>query len=112
MVLTKDRPADVPVSKQVTSVVVPVVAIGASAGGLEPIEQFFDSMPADSGSAFVIIQHLSPKHKSLMGELLARHSSMKIRKIEDGMEIQPNSIYLRHAAFSACRWNGNAFSIP
>ena len=73
---------------------VPVAAIGASAGGLEPIEQFFDAMPADSGCAFVIIQHLSPDFRSLMDELLARHSSMPIHRIEDGMQIEPNSIYL------------------
>ncbi len=73
---------------------IPIAAIGASAGGLEPIEQFFDSMPPDSGCAFVIIQHLSPDFRSLMDELLARHSTMKIFRITDGMEIQPNSIYL------------------
>lgn len=73
---------------------IPIAAIGASAGGLEPIEQFFDSMPPDSGCAFVIIQHLSPDFRSLMDELLARHSTMKIFRITDGMKIQPNSIYL------------------
>ena len=73
---------------------VPIAAIGASAGGLEPIEQFFDSMPPDSGCAFVIIQHLSPDFRSLMDELLARHSAMDIHRISDGMEIKPNSIYL------------------
>lgn len=75
-------------------ILIPVTAVGASAGGLEPIEQFFDAMPADSGCAFVIIQHLSPDFRSLMDELLARHSTMKIYKIEDGMEIMPNSIFL------------------
>jgi len=73
---------------------VPVAAIGASAGGLEPIEQFFDAMPVDSGCAFVIIQHLSPDFRSLMDELLARHSTMPIFRITDGMEIAPSSIYL------------------
>ena len=73
---------------------VPIAAIGASAGGLEPIEQFFDSMPPDTGCAFVIIQHLSPDFRSLMDELLARHSAMDIHRINDGMEIKPNSIYL------------------
>lgn len=71
-----------------------IAAIGASAGGLEPIETFFDSMPADSGCAFVIIQHLSPDFRSLMDELLARHSSMNIHRVTDGMQIEPNSIYL------------------
>jgi len=73
---------------------VPVTAIGASAGGLEPIEQFFDAMPIDSGSAIVVIQHLSPEHISLMDELLSRRTSMKIKKIVDGTMLMPNSIYL------------------
>ena len=73
---------------------IPVTAIGASAGGLEPIERFFDSMPSDSGSAFIIIQHLSPDFRSLMDELLARHSKMDILRIEDGMQLQPDCIYL------------------
>jgi len=77
-----------------TEEAVPVTAIGASAGGLEPIEQFFDAMPVNSGCAFVIIQHLSPDFRSLMDELLARHSSMSIYRITDGMKVQPNSIYL------------------
>ena len=71
-----------------------VVGIGASAGGLKPIEEFFDHMPNDSGMAFVIVQHLSPDFKSLMDELLARHTNMAIHKVSDGVEIQPNSIYL------------------
>ena len=71
-----------------------VVGIGASAGGLKPIEDFFDHMPTDSGMAFVIVQHLSPDFKSLMDELLARHTSMAIHKVSDGVKIQPNSIYL------------------
>jgi len=71
-----------------------VVGIGASAGGLKPIEEFFDHMPTDSGMAFVIVQHLSPDFKSLMDELLARHTSMAIHKVSDKVEIEPNSIYL------------------
>ncbi|MCC9642883.1 PAS domain-containing protein [Rhodopirellula sp. JC740] len=71
-----------------------VIGIGASAGGLAPIEDFFDHMPADSGMAFVIIQHLSPDFKSLMDELLARHTKMTIRKVTDGMTVEPDTIYL------------------
>ena len=71
-----------------------VVGIGASAGGLKPIENFFDHMPIDSGMAFVIVQHLSPDFKSLMDELLARHTEMAIHKVSDGVTIEPNSIYL------------------
>lgn len=71
-----------------------VVGIGASAGGLEALEQFFRYMPADTGLAFVVVQHLSPDYKSLMVELLAKHTEMKIYRVEDGMQLQPNCIYL------------------
>jgi two-component system CheB/CheR fusion protein len=71
-----------------------VAGIGASAGGLEALERLFRSMPADSGVAFVVIQHLSPDFKSLMDELLARHTKMPIHRVEDGMKVEPNSIYL------------------
>ena len=71
-----------------------VVGIGASAGGLEAIEAFFDNMPGGLNLAFVIVQHLSPDYKSLMGELLSKHTTMKIHQAEDGMEIAPGAIYL------------------
>lgn len=73
---------------------VPMVAIGASAGGLEPFEKFFDSMPVDSGVAFSVIQHLSPDFESMMDELLSRHSSMDIKRVVDGLPVSPNTIYL------------------
>lgn len=71
-----------------------VVGVGASAGGLQPLEEFFQHMPADTGLAFVVVQHLSPDFKSLMRELLARHTEMAIYRVEDGMELKPNSIFL------------------
>jgi len=71
-----------------------VVALGASAGGLEALEKFFDNMPVDSGLAFVVVQHLSPDFKSLMDELLARHTKLAIHRVADGMPIEANSIYL------------------
>ena len=71
-----------------------VVGIGASAGGLESLERFFSNVPADTGLAFVVIQHLSPDFKSLMDELLARHTDLPIRRAEDGMRVEPNSVYL------------------
>jgi two-component system CheB/CheR fusion protein len=55
-----------------------VVGIGASAGGLESLELLFAALPADPGLAFVVVQHLSPDFRSLMDELLARHTSMAI----------------------------------
>jgi len=71
-----------------------VVGIGASAGGLEAIEGFFQNMPADTGLAFVVVQHLSPDHKSLMAELLSKHTAMPVNRIEEGSRLEPNNIYL------------------
>jgi chemotaxis methyl-accepting protein methylase/signal transduction histidine kinase len=72
-----------------------VVGIGASAGGLQPLQEFFGNMPQDSGLAFVIVQHLSPEFKSLMSELLSRrHTSMALHHVEHGMQLEPDSIYL------------------
>jgi chemotaxis methyl-accepting protein methylase/signal transduction histidine kinase/chemotaxis response regulator CheB len=71
-----------------------VVGIGASAGGLRALEEFFENMPIDSGATFVVIQHLSPDFKSLMKELLERRTRMAIYRVTDGMVLEPNSIYL------------------
>lgn len=71
-----------------------VVGIGASAGGLEALERLFARMPSDSGMAFVVIQHLSPDFRSLMDELLARHTDIPIMRVENGMVVAPNAIYL------------------
>ncbi len=70
------------------------VGIGASAGGLEAIETFFKHMPHDSDLAFVVVQHLSPDYKSLMAELLSKHTLMPVLRSEDGMQVQANHIYL------------------
>ena len=71
-----------------------IVGIGASAGGLEAIEEFFDNTPSGGNMAFVIIQHLSPEHKSIMGSLLEKHTQMKVIEVRDGLKIQPDYIYL------------------
>ncbi len=73
---------------------VPVVGIGASAGGLEALTELLQSMPADSGLAFVVISHLDPEHKSALGEILARATSMPVRKVEDGLAVEPNHVYV------------------
>jgi len=72
----------------------PIVAIGASAGGLDPYERFFHSTSSETGVAYVIIQHLSPNFQSMMDELLARHSKMDIQRVTDGMTVEKNTIYL------------------
>ena len=71
-----------------------VVGIGASAGGLEAFEQLFSHLPATTGMAFVLVQHLEPTHKGMMPELLARRTKMKVVQVEDGMEVQPNCVYV------------------
>ena len=71
-----------------------VVGIGASAGGLEALESFFRQCPCDTGAAFVVIQHLSPDHKSMMSNLLARHTDMPVQVAEDGVRLRPNEVFL------------------
>lgn len=71
-----------------------IVGIGASAGGLEALVSFFSTLPPDSGMGFVVVQHLSPDHKSLMVELLAKHTDMPVQHARDGLPVQPNHVYL------------------
>lgn len=71
-----------------------IVCIGASAGGLEPIEEVIGQLEPGSSAAYVVIQHLSPDFKSLMDELLGRITKIPVRKVEDGMVVEPNCIYL------------------
>ena len=71
-----------------------VVGIGASAGGLDAIERFFDNLPRETGMAFVVVQHLSPDFKSMMDELLARHTELPIHLVEDGMPVEADHVYL------------------
>ena len=71
-----------------------IVGLGASAGGLEALQQFFSAVPDNSGLAFVVIQHLSPDYKSLMAEILGKYTSMMVLQAENGMEVEPNIVYL------------------
>jgi len=72
----------------------PVVGLGASAGGLEAFQLFLNATPADSGLAFVLVQHLDPNHQSMLAELLSRRTTMPVQQIVDGMAIEPNNVYL------------------
>src|SRR5208283_4061179 len=71
-----------------------IVGIGASAGGLEAIEQFFKAMPQDSGLSFVIVQHLDPSHHSSMPEIMARLTKMPVHVAAEGVRLAANSVYL------------------
>jgi two-component system, chemotaxis family, CheB/CheR fusion protein len=71
-----------------------IVCLGASAGGLEALEKFFNACPSDTGAAFVVVQHLSPDHKSMMSNLLARYTKMPVIMVEEAMPIQSNHVFL------------------
>ena len=72
----------------------PIVGIGSSAGGLEALELFFSNVPPDTNMAYVIIQHLSPRHKSIMAEILMKYTQMQVLQIKDDQKIEPNHVYL------------------
>src|SRR5258705_4425986 len=72
----------------------PVVGIGASAGGLEAFTKLLRNLPADTGMAFVLIQHLDPTHESILASLLSRSSGMPVLEAANNMRVQPNQVYV------------------
>jgi len=87
----------------------PIVGLGASAGGLEALESFFSKMPEDTGIAFVLIVHLSPGHSSMMSELLQRKTKLKVQQIEDNMKVEANNIYVIPPKKQVAILNGSLF---
>ena len=71
-----------------------IVGIGASAGGLEAFTAFFAHLPPDSGMAFVLVQHLSPDHESMLTEILGRAAPIPVVLAEDGLRVEPNRVYV------------------
>ncbi|HER10086.1 MAG TPA: PAS domain S-box protein [Bacteroides sp.] len=92
----KTKPADSSIEKKPGSEArkFPVVGIGASAGGLEALEQFLGNVPKNSEMAYVVIQHLDPTQKGMLPELLQRVSSMQVAQAEDLMEVKPDCVYV------------------
>lgn len=72
----------------------PVVAVGASAGGLEAFTQLISHLPDDTGMAFVLLQHLDPNQPSLLSEIIARSTAMPVQQVQDGMAVAPNQVYV------------------
>src|SRR5262245_10560096 len=72
----------------------PVVALGASAGGLEAFQRFFSRMPADSGMAFVLVPHLDVHHKSAMVDLLKAYTNMPVVEIRDRVRVEPDRVHV------------------
>ena len=88
---TVDRPQTVVTPACVTF---PIVGIGASAGGLEALEEFLLGVPKGCGMAFVIVQHLDPTHKGIMTELLQRATEMRVIQVKDGTTVRPDCVYM------------------
>lgn len=72
----------------------PIVGVGASAGGLEALERLLKHLPADTGMAFVVVQHLDPTHESRLAEILSRGTSMPVTEVQDKTRISPNHVYI------------------
>jgi two-component system, chemotaxis family, CheB/CheR fusion protein len=95
--LEKEEPQSKSISKKINeTIAIPftVVAIGASAGGLEAISQVLQFVSPNTGMAFIIVQHLSPDHKSILVPLLAKVISMKVQDVDDMEKIQPDNVYV------------------
>jgi two-component system CheB/CheR fusion protein len=72
----------------------PIVGLGASAGGLEALNQFLQNVPPNCGIAFVIVQHMDPTHKGVMPDLLQRSTSMKVVQVKDRTRVEPDCVYV------------------
>jgi len=87
-VTSKDKSADSEIN------LFPIVCIGASAGGLEALEQFLGNVPLNSGIGYVVIQHLDPTQKGMLPELLQRITKMEVLQVKDHMPVQPDRVYV------------------
>ncbi|WP_166262182.1 EAL domain-containing protein [Marinobacter salicampi] len=85
---------------------IPIVGIGASAGGLEALQEFFRACPGDSGLAFVVVMHLSPKDDSSLAEILMKSTEMDIEHIVDEMVVEPDRIYVLQPNLTLTLENG------
>src|SRR6185436_20443639 len=72
----------------------PIVGIGASAGGLEAFRQLLRALPADSGMAYVLVQHLDPRHESILSDLLSQATAMPVSEVKGDVRVAPNRVYV------------------
>ena len=89
-----------------------VVAIGASAGGLEACGKLLDALPSPNGMAFILVQHLDPNHASMMVDLLARHTGMTVIEAANGMPVAPDHVYVIPPGASLAVANGALLVSP
>src|SRR5438132_12275152 len=71
-----------------------MVGIGASAGGIQPLQEMFRRIPADSGMAYAVILHLSPSHKSNLAEILQQNAAIPVTQVQDAVKVEPNHVYV------------------
>jgi two-component system CheB/CheR fusion protein len=90
---SKKKPASA-AKAEAASAIPPIVGIGASAGGLEAFTELLRHLPSDTGMAFVLVQHLDPKHASVLPDLLAKSSSMPVGQVENRMVVKANHVYV------------------
>src|SRR5579863_9962869 len=83
-----------PISSTDPAPPVPVVGIGASAGGLEAFRELLEALPSDTGMAFVLVSHLSKTYKSMLSELLSKATQMPVAEARGQTQLQPNHIYV------------------
>ena len=72
----------------------PIVGIGASAGGLDPIRELLENLPIDTGMSFVVIQHLASGQESMLPEILSRSTKMSVLQVTDGMKVEKDHVYV------------------
>ncbi len=92
--MVADPPSPAPTEPAAQPGVVRIAAIGASAGGLEATSRLFDALPADTGLAFIVVQHFDPNHPSLLPALLGEHTAMPVAEATDGGTIEPDHVYV------------------
>ncbi|MBI4788149.1 MAG: PAS domain-containing protein [Chloroflexi bacterium] len=91
---------------------VPIVGVGASAGGLEAFTQLLRALPTDTGMAFVLVQHLDPEHESVLTELLGKATPMPVHQVQDGMPVEPNCVYVIPPKANIAVWHGTLSLLP
>jgi two-component system, chemotaxis family, CheB/CheR fusion protein len=72
----------------------PIVGVGASAGGLESFMEMFKTLPQDTGMSFVLVQHLSPQHMSILSSIIQKATRMQVQEAEDQTKVEPNHVYI------------------
>src|SRR5260221_4087322 len=90
----------------------PVVAIGASAGGLEALTLLLQNLPPNTGMTFIYVQHLSPDHKSILTSILAKSTLMKVQEVTNRVLLQPDHFYVIPPDKDMAVFNGHVKLIP